>query len=83
MESAEKRIPFVCEYGEYMQMCEEICRDISEEQYRPDYDSFKLVWVSDRIEEEVKKHGGSFDAWKKEYESLSEKYKEILSLNLK
>ena len=36
MESAEKRIPFVCEYGEYMQMCEEICRDISEEQYRPD-----------------------------------------------
>ena len=54
VESAEKRIPFVCTYGEYMQMCEEICKDISEEQYRPDYDSFKLVWVSDRIEEEVK-----------------------------
>ena len=54
MESAEKRMPFICEYGEYMQLCEEICRDISEEQYRPDYDSFKLVWVSDRIEDEVK-----------------------------
>ena len=54
IESAEKRIPFVCEYGEYLQLCEEICKDISEEEYRPDYDSFKQVWVSDRIEEEVK-----------------------------
>ena len=54
MESAGKRIPFVCSYGEYMQLCEEICKDISEDQYKPDYDSFKLVWVSDQLEEEVK-----------------------------
>lgn len=54
MESAGKRISFVCSYGEYMQLCEEICKDISEDQYKPDYDSFKLVWVSDQLEEEVK-----------------------------
>ena len=30
-----------------------------------------------RIEAELKKHGGSFDAWKKEYESISEKYKKL------
>lgn len=54
MESAEKRISFVCTYGEYMQLCEEICNAISEDRFRPDYDSFKAVWVSDQLEEEVK-----------------------------
>lgn len=63
VESAEKRIPFVCEYGEYMQLCEEICNDVSEEQYKPDYDSFKLVWVSDCIDDEVKES--------REYKQLS------------
>ena len=54
MESADKRIPYICSYGEYMQLCEEICKSISEEQYNPDYDSFKLVCSSDQLEEEVK-----------------------------
>lgn len=29
------------------------------------------------IEEEVKKHGGSFESWKKEYQPIGEKYKEL------
>ena len=28
-----------------------------------------------RIEEEIKKHGGSFDAWKEEYNPIAEKYR--------
>ena len=54
MGSAGKRIPYICSYGEYMQLCEEICKNVSEEEYNPDYDSFKQVWASDQLKEEVK-----------------------------
>ena len=30
-----------------------------------------------RIEDEIKKHGGSFQAWKKEYKSIAEKYERL------
>jgi hypothetical protein len=30
-----------------------------------------------RIEEELKKHGGSFDAWKEEYKAIDSKYKKL------
>lgn len=31
------------------------------------------------IEEELKKHGGSFETWKEEYKSIAEKYKQLSS----
>lgn len=55
IECAEHRIPYICSYAEYLQLCEEICRNISEEQYNPDYDSFKIVCMSGGIEESVRK----------------------------
>ena len=54
MECAGNRIPYICTYAEYLQLCEEICKNISEEQYNPDYDSFKTVCMSDEIDESVK-----------------------------
>lgn len=54
MECAENRIPYICTYGEYLQLCEEICKSISEEKYNPDYDSFKMVCMSEALEEAVK-----------------------------
>ena len=32
-----------------------------------------------RIEEEIKKHGGSFEKWKEEYKPIAEKYKKLCS----
>lgn len=32
-----------------------------------------------RIEDELKKHGGTFEAWKTEYKPIAEKYKELCS----
>ena len=32
-----------------------------------------------RIEEEIKRHGGSFEKWKEEYKSIAEKYKKLSS----
>ena len=32
-----------------------------------------------RIEEEIKKHGGSFEKWKEEYKPIAEKYKQLSS----
>ena len=32
-----------------------------------------------RIEDEIKKHGGSFDTWKEEYKPIAEKYKKLSS----
>lgn len=55
MECAGNRIPYICSYAEYLQLCEEICKNISEEQYNPDYDSFKTVCMSSGIEEAVRK----------------------------
>ena len=54
MECAGNRIPYICTYAEYLQLCEEICKNISEEQYNPDYDSFKTVCLSDEIDESVR-----------------------------
>jgi hypothetical protein len=54
MECAGNRIPYICSYAEYLQLCEEICKNISEEQYNPDYDSFKTVCMSSGIEEAVR-----------------------------
>ena len=36
-----------------------------------------------RIEEDIKKHGGSFPAWKEEYKAISEKYKELCNAGYK
>ncbi len=54
MESAAKRIPYICTYPEYMQLCDEICRHISPEQYSPDYSAFKQVSSSHGIIDAVK-----------------------------
>ncbi len=54
IECAEKRIPYICSCEEYLQLCEEICKNISEDQYNPDYDSLKTVYMSDEIEESVR-----------------------------
>lgn len=54
IECAGKRIPYKCSFAEYLQLCEEICRNISEEQYNPDYESFKTVCMATRLEETVK-----------------------------
>ena len=36
-----------------------------------------------RIEEEVKKHGGSFAEWKKEYKAIEDKYKQLCEEGIK
>ena len=36
-----------------------------------------------RIEEEIKKHGGSFESWKEEYKPIIEKYKTFSNKNFK
>ena len=36
-----------------------------------------------RIEEEIKKHGGSFEKWKEEYKPISEKYQKMASEGFK
>lgn len=54
IECAGKRIPYKCSFAEYLQLCEEICRNISEEQYNPDYESFKTVYMAAKLEETVK-----------------------------
>lgn len=54
MECAGNRIPYICTYKEYLQLCEEICKNISEEKYTPDYSSFKTVCMSEKLEDAVK-----------------------------
>lgn len=49
MESALKRIPYICTHGEYMQLCEEICKSISNISYSPDYESFKRVFAENDL----------------------------------
>lgn len=39
--------------------------------------SNRIISEIKRIEEELKEHGGSFNAWKKEYEPVAEKYKKL------
>ena len=41
IDSAGRRIPYICGHAEYMQLCEEICRNISPSQYTPDYESYR------------------------------------------
>jgi hypothetical protein len=53
MDSAGRRIPFVCIHGEYMQLCEEICNAISPTCYTPDYESFKQVFGQGELTEEI------------------------------
>lgn len=36
-----------------------------------------------RIEDEITKHGGTFDAWKKEYKPIADKYNELCSSGFK
>lgn len=45
MDCAGCRTPYVCVYPEYMQLCEEICKNISPTQCTPDYESFRQVYA--------------------------------------
>lgn len=53
MDCAGRRIPYVCVHAEYMQLCEEICKDISPTQYTPDYESFRQVFAQNDLTEEI------------------------------
>jgi hypothetical protein len=53
MDSAGRRIPYVCVQGEYMQLCEEICNKISPSCYLPDYEAFKQVFTQSELSEEI------------------------------
>lgn len=53
MESAGKRQPYICMQNEYMQLCEEICRNISPQQYTPDYTSFNRVHTPPEVNVEI------------------------------
>lgn len=53
MDCAGQRIPYVCNHELYMQLCEEICRDISPSQYTPDYESFSQVFTQCELTDEI------------------------------
>lgn len=53
MECAGKRQPYICIQNEYMQLCEEICRNISPERYTPDYASFNRVHTPLQMSQEI------------------------------
>lgn len=52
IDSAGRRIPYICGHAEYMQLCEEICRNISFTVY-PDYESFRQAFVQSDLTEEM------------------------------
>lgn len=54
MDCAGQRRPYVCVHAEYMQLCEEICKDISPTQYTPDYEAFRQVFSQDDLTSEIK-----------------------------
>ena len=53
MGRAGQRSPYVCVHAEYMQLCEEICKDISPTQYTPDYEAFRQVFSQDDLTSEI------------------------------
>lgn len=53
MDCAGRRIPYVCIHAEYMQLCEEICKNISPTQYTPDYESFRQVYAQSDLTETI------------------------------
>ena len=53
MDCAGQRSPYVCGHAEYMQLCEEICKDISPTQYTPDYEAFRQVFSQDDLTSEI------------------------------
>ena len=53
MDCAGQRSPYVCVHAEYMQLCEEICKDISPTQYTPDYEAFRQVFSQDDLTNEI------------------------------
>ena len=53
IDSAGRRIPYICCHAEYMQLCEEICRNISPTQYTPDYEAFRQAFVQSDLTEEM------------------------------
>ena len=53
MDRAGQRSPYVCVHAEYMQLCEEICKDISPTQYTPDYEAFRHVFSQDDLTSEI------------------------------
>ena len=53
MDAASRRLPFKCGRPEYMQLCEEIERNISPEQFLPDYESFSQVYGHKSITDEI------------------------------
>lgn len=53
MDCAGRRIPYVCIHAEYMQLCEEICKNISPTQYAPDYESFRQVYAQSDLTEAI------------------------------
>ena len=53
MDCAGQRSPYVCGHAEYMQLCEEICKDISPTQYTPDYEVFRQVFSQDDLTSEI------------------------------
>ena len=53
MECASKRKPYICMQNEYMQLCDEICRNISPDRYAPDYASFNRVHTPLQMSSEI------------------------------
>ena len=53
MDRAGQRSPYVCVHAEYMQLCEEICKDISPTQYTPNYEAFRQVFSQDDLTSEI------------------------------
>lgn len=53
MDCAGQRIPYVCVHAEYMQLCEEICKNISPTQYTPDYEAFRQVFSQNDLTDEI------------------------------
>ncbi len=54
MDCASNRTPYICVHAEYMQLCEEICKNISPTQYTPDYEAFCQVFAQSDLTDEIR-----------------------------
>lgn len=53
MTSVSQRKPFMTQRQEYMQICEEVCRNISPTQYSPDYASFERLYAFNEVSDDI------------------------------
>lgn len=52
--NAKNRQPYICTKEEYMQFCEEICKEIAPGRYNPNYEDFRQLHQKNELTPEIK-----------------------------